>query len=67
MANISIGLRNDNSIDVDLQGDDDEWGYSNVTVEEAEFMVAELSAAIQRAKAYRARRQPQPPADAEGA
>jgi hypothetical protein len=49
MSEICVGVRNDATIDVDLKTDD-EWGFSNLTLEEAEFLKNELEHAINRAK-----------------
>lgn len=56
MTSISVGLRNDGSIDVDMAaktegGEEEDWTFHNVTLEEAQFLMDELGEAIKRAKA----------------
>ena len=58
-ADISVGVRKDQTIDVDIgdgsrEGGD--WNFNNLTLDEAQFLREELENAINRVKA----RQPRP-------
>lgn len=69
MTSISVGLRNDGSIDVDMaeakdDGTEGDWTFSNVNLEEAEFLRDELDDAIKRAKA-KGLPKPKPPPEPE--
>jgi len=57
MRGISVGTRMDGTVDVDVADDEDGWSYSNLGVEEAEFLRDELTRAIER---QRARGYPRP-------
>jgi hypothetical protein len=60
MQRIAVAARNDGTIDVDLceeyeDEDDETWNFNNLTIEEGEFLLEELTHAISRAKARKAK------------
>lgn len=68
MTAISVGLRNNLTVSVDMADVDDEgeegtWSFKSLDIEEAEFLRDELDAVIQRAHA---RRSPRPRVLTEG-
>jgi len=70
MTNLCVGIRNDASIDVDLSsvdadGEDEGWNFNNLSIEEGEFLLAELSGALERARARKAVLDSRKPAPAE--
>jgi hypothetical protein len=57
---ISVGMRNDGTIDVDIETGDTTssagtWNFNNLSLEEAQFLSAELEQSIQRLKAWKER------------
>lgn len=49
MTMIAVGLRNNKTVDVDMCSDgDEEWGFYNLSVEDAKFLREELSGIIAR-------------------
>lgn len=68
MTNVCVGVRSDGTIDLDLasaeEDERDGWNFNNLSVEEGEFLLEELTHAVARAKARRAvldARKPPPP------
>lgn len=53
LKGISVGVRMDGSVDVEIAKEDEEedgWNFSNLGLEEAEFLHFELGRAISRQK-----------------
>ena len=50
--NICVAVRNDATVDVDMSSDyDDDWKFNNLSIEEGEFLIEELTHALTRARA----------------
>lgn len=70
MTAISVGLRNDGTLDVDMAPKptadaDEDWTFHNIDLEEAAFLRDELDDAIKRAKAKGLPKPPELPAKTE--
>ncbi len=50
---LMVGVRYNGTIDIDMADSDEpkDWNFNNIDVEQAEFLVGELTNAITRAKA----------------
>jgi len=60
MLNIAVGIRNDGTVDLDLVEEPEkdkpepDWQFNNLSIEETEFLVQELTHALERARARKA-------------
>jgi hypothetical protein len=53
VTEIMVGVRLDGSLDIDFSDDNDnkpDWTFNNITIEQAEFLLEELTHAMARAK-----------------
>lgn len=56
LNDISVGVRNNGTLDLDMAGlDGGEWTLHNIDLEDAEFLLEEMQASVERARKIKAR------------